>query len=114
MAMARKVAHDEFKRELPAIRQLLAGRPGCGKVRTALGKIRGNTTDLPAMVAELQALEPELRAAIADVKEHDPELARGLSKLADVAACADLCDPTKPEELEAFALEKLEFLKART
>lgn len=106
MAMARKVPHDEFKRELPAIRQLLAGRPGCGKALAALAKIRGNTADLPEMVAELQAIEPEIRAAIADVKEHNPELARGLSKLADVAACADFLTP---EEM----LEKLEFLRAR-
>ncbi len=53
-----------------------------------------------------QALEPEIRAAIADVKQHDPELARGLSKLADCAACADFL--THDE-----MLERLEFLRAR-
>lgn len=107
MAAARKIPHDEFKREIPAIRQALAGRPGCGKALAALSRVRGNTADLPAFVAELQAIEPEIRASIADVKAHDPELARGLSKLADVAACADFLTP------EAM-LEKLEFLKART
>jgi ferritin-like protein len=107
MAAAKKIPHDEFKREIPAIRQVLAGRPGCDKAIAALAKVRGNTADLPELVAELQAIEPEIRASIADAKEHDPQLARGLSKLADVAACADFLTP---EEM----LEKLEFLKART
>jgi hypothetical protein len=106
MAAARKIPHDEFKRELPGICQRLNGRPGCGKAFAALTKIRGNTADLPAFVAELQAIEPELRASIADVAAHDPELARGLSKLADVPACADFLTPDE-------MLEKLEFLKAR-
>jgi hypothetical protein len=107
MAAARKRTHDEFKRELPAIRQRLTGRPGCGKAFAALAKIRGYTAALPGLVAEIQAAEAELRASLPDVKAHDPELARGLSKLCDVAACADFLTP---EEM----LEKLEFLKART
>jgi hypothetical protein len=107
MAAAKKIPHTEFARvintELP---QQLAGRPGCVKVLTALAKVRGNTLDMGEMVAELVAIEPEIRAAIADVKEYAPELARGLSKLADVPACADFLT-------EDEMLEKLEFLRAR-
>lgn len=110
MATARKVPHTEFQRELPAIRQRLAGRPGCGKALTALAKIRGNARNLPELVAEVQAVEAELLEALGDVQEHDPELARGLSKLRDVALTADLYEPA---EFEAVVLEKLEFLKAR-
>lgn len=107
MAAVRKNHHAEFRQALGTdIPQRLAGKPGCGKARAALARIRRNTADLAEMVEELRKIEPELRASIADAKEHDPELARGLSKLADVAACADFL---APEEM----LEKLEFLRAR-
>lgn len=99
--------HDEFKKAIGTeIRNELIGRPGCGKVIAALAKVRGNTKNLGEMVAELQAIEPELRASIPEAKEHDPELARGISKLADVAAGADIFTPDE-------MLEKLDFLRAR-
>lgn len=107
MAAAKKIPHTEFAKALGTeLRQSLQGKLGCGKVLAALAKIRGNGRDLSELVAELQTIEPEIRAAIADAKEHDPELARGLSKLCDVAACADFLTP---EEM----LGKLEFLRER-
>lgn len=107
MAAAKKSPHAEFAKAMGTdLRHTLQGRPGCAKAVAALARLRGNGRDMGELVDELRAIAPELRAAIEDAKVHDPELARGLSKLADVPACADFLTP---EEM----LGKLEFLRER-
>lgn len=101
-----KDARAEFVAVLPALSAKLATRQGADKALAALAKLKANPKDLDELIGELAAIEPELRACIDDVQPHHPEVARGLSKLADVAAMADILS-------EDEMLERLEFMRVR-
>jgi hypothetical protein len=84
----------------------LSALPECAELVTALRAIDLDVDTFEELLPVLVQLEPTIRAAVAPVQAVDPDLARGLSKLADVPQLADLLEP-------ADMLERLEFLRVR-
>ncbi len=93
---------DSIRTWLPA---RLSKVGGCTELITKFQELSTDVDTIPELVSELSKLELEIRNKVTSIKEKDPRLAKALSKLADIPACADIMS-------EEEILNKLDFFNS--